>query len=1657
MAETADKDRPLPKKQRPSRLRNQVHPESTDDERDRNKNTVHAPNSETVIPETQPDRDGNYHHDDPGPDNESDSSLSPNSAAFLERTAVKKKTQTIGPIPFFTPLSRALIRPNDSSASASPNLFGLSCLQSRKTPANTSPKEEATAAESSTHTVLTTPNIQKHEAHASQAELAYISPPLPPDNSHHDGSRPTSNQIVGSLDQPVARQPQEEPDYPLPMQANATSDISPSAQPDTKPTSGINIVPGAKKNKKGKKGQLSQQRQGPRPPRPRITPRYAYQAGTIGVPVPNTSTGPRRLYQMITNGHGLHAHHAHEVQGPALIEDQHGHAYAQESQLPNQEHRCITFDKGSYNTTPSLMDTTFQDFLDSSAQRVFPTSSVRVPSTMPLQCDVTEPNQQLLTTVHNQAGSLCPDEQAALSTQAPGESGLYVLSHSHGPVDVPTTSMQPQQPRSYTENDRAAPQPMVTETLLHSVSERDGPPPVTKPRRKLRPSGPIRQGLQLQAMSHSVDQIFENLRVAMLAEKYRAQHESTTTNDQHEAEVAKLQRTIENQIQSIAEHNKSHQNLKKALSQLTDGAKTNQRFVTGLQQDYEKLQKSATNFQKESKRTLTEKITELEDEKRALRQDFEVMTDKLAATQRKLKSTLDEVYVRFIVSESRRKNLAENLSKQEAELKEERKKGDEMHMQLLSGVQSISRQVVDSSDALTKKIELLQTSVDNTTAHDNHNGQIKECLDLLQTLRLTPALTMQDIEKMDSTLRLVHERLDSGLDTLSESVTYKAPPDDALRKFIKEQLHGLQTKILRYEEVAAENRKTHESNVLLKSQLEAQQQHSKRLDEQIKDYRQAEVDTKAWSDQLERDLNELRNVPPVDTSGLEQEALNLRQQLQKAEEAQGVANTKIENIEKEKHTYRGYYEDVKTQLREFEQRPTIEDDTAVRELIAKDCESVFAEKERSFKSEIHQLRIERDEKEKVLQELSNKLDATDTQLDELSEKIQTLESESIEIKNLQEQQRKTTEELHSRDQDYTDLNDLYQEKMEKMSELQGLHVRLQAQSVQQQTTVQTMHRDADAELTKLRQDSSNTLQLSTDQVSSLQEEKTKLSTQLEQVQMNEGELQHEAAELRAAKDADISRIQKEAEERNRKLVQQHRTEVDDWERCMSQKDVAFKEIEAKMRLAQDRQRTKIAKDQEAAESNMRKLEQKHRDSLRVAREQGSVYQQGGSQVQVAKKALAESHETTQAAKPRKKVSRQNHSMLEVSKEHNHRSEKPSSDLHAEVSQTQVEDDDLFATQFEEQGEIDDNSNHTDGVEEEPGTATESQDIGNLSMTQDVFNKDLLRASQRQLKHQVSSPTNLSSISTDELTMMETAQPVLTGIIRGHEHGTSIHSNAPYRFPQTLDDTQRLPPAVSRSYGRDLFNHGTASTDIGVISTADNESVVRSQSSRSSGRPRSRANTASRMMPPPGSNSGYSQQGSKSHVASPKASTGHTTYGIANKMLSSEPSPSRKVYSQNDSRHSAPTGSEHGPLQEVKHDHPEKRKSSIDQTEKDSATKKQRTKSQSRPSNTSSGLPSQPLYVSASRLKAQKTVSYAQGGASTLSQSKAPVPSSRLRGRISHQAPSSGNAYNPHGQSSSQIAASGPIRRSSTRLTRSKSRNGTAFGDGFTERFNEELG
>ena len=293
---------------------------------------------------------------------------------------------------------------------------------------------------------------------------------------------------------------------------------------------------------------------------------------------------------------------------------------------------------------------------------------------------------------------------------------------------------------------------------------RGGPYRVEKPtKRKRTVSGPQVLSAYTNARScapavkSGFEHIFDSLHTAYLAEKSQKDHDLATKVEHFKELKTQLQAQIKQQETTINEWKDRHDGLDSRVGQMREKAKTNQKYVTGLQKDYEKLQKSVATFQEECKKTLRQAIAEVEIEKNDLRRDFETTLNTVSKSQKNLKQTIDDLYVRLIISESKRKDLAENMSKQVAMYEEEKSKRNDIEKQLLSSVQSVQRQLGDHSTQFVEKLESLQALVESGQTEDRPDSSAHKCLVVLKQLQSIPFITTKDLGKVASMLRFVHE------------------------------------------------------------------------------------------------------------------------------------------------------------------------------------------------------------------------------------------------------------------------------------------------------------------------------------------------------------------------------------------------------------------------------------------------------------------------------------------------------------------------------------------------------------------------------------------------------------------------------------------------------------------------------------------------------------------------------------------------------------------------------------------------------------------------------------------------------------------------------------------------------------------------------------
>ena len=114
MAEQAGRGKNSAKRHKPSRLRQEVRPDSTDDERDSERRTVQQPDSDTIVPETQiddiPRLDEHINGDDEA--GGAGDPLMEDDQATIARLGIRKKATTSKPDQAFELFSK---KPSGSS------------------------------------------------------------------------------------------------------------------------------------------------------------------------------------------------------------------------------------------------------------------------------------------------------------------------------------------------------------------------------------------------------------------------------------------------------------------------------------------------------------------------------------------------------------------------------------------------------------------------------------------------------------------------------------------------------------------------------------------------------------------------------------------------------------------------------------------------------------------------------------------------------------------------------------------------------------------------------------------------------------------------------------------------------------------------------------------------------------------------------------------------------------------------------------------------------------------------------------------------------------------------------------------------------------------------------------------------------------------------------------------------------------------------------------------------------------------------------------------------------------------------------------------------------------------------------------------------------
>ncbi|KAF2796924.1 hypothetical protein K505DRAFT_415434 [Melanomma pulvis-pyrius CBS 109.77] len=1101
----------------PSHLRNEITQDSIGDDKVPGQNHVQAPDSDFVIPETQPE----HYEDDDIP-------LSPNAQALLKRTQVPKAQHAH----HLTPVAVTLLSRTDPQGDQAPlpefSLFRYDITAPKATAKNKviSPQElPGQAAVTTTLEPVTEYAMKDGLEYQPQPEA---NPPRPKKSSKRNGLKPKSLAKHVQMQQESDVNPRiDHSQAPNEGQLEMDTSIPQLAQPGPGSTGDVKRTgPTARKRKKSRNTSLAQQRDDPWPPR---NPQGKRPVG---------ATKPLDNDQPILDvmPHAIDDHAApssdHEHMSPFLEE-------RVDVLVTTQNSISVNNDK---HMSPSPEDHTE---LPAAIQYSVPTGSDEDPSSVNREQLISPMARQY--SAHDNVGR---DIRATPEGQSASPTAMHYPTYdTHNPaLDIPKNGATTTGDTQFiSRGGQVLPtKDRSIDRALHEVSCRAGPSRVGKPQKKNRNAAAPQRSVRMPMSGNSeygsgfsmFDHALESLRMAAHAEQVKRQLVHDTEINLSKGTIAALQDSNDLHKDTIQSLRDADVIMRAKVNRQANSVKQLEKIVKGLENDHALVKATVKNYHDEYDKTWKEKIREVEAERASLESDFHTTINCVNKSREAMKETLIDFSHQLELSENKRKDLINNLKFQGTLLEAEKKRCACLEERVMSSLQVIQHHVENNSSVVIDKLGSIQTSVDDTTADKNRDACLKECMDVLHSLRATPFLAAKDTQKAERMLRFVHESIDSKLGALSRSVQEKEFPSEDLQGYIHNQLQKLRVEIIKYDEASAECQKARQTNEHLEKQLESQKEAYWKLEERVGSLLHSEADLKTRSAEMEVELNALRDMTcshDADPPDVEREVYELHEQLKKTDGDLQVAVDKLSHAEELRQgeesaaaTWKKSAEENGAKHAELAKRfkklrKDMEDLSERYARIDKDYQKKVQDKEATWMNDLHRVTSERDDKQKALQTAGRELDATREALQRAQQQLRSAESEmkslskektdvesklkklqrvaeesssaSTEIANLKSQQKRKDDAVQVKEQE---LSTLRQDNASLRNEASALQVsikQLQDQRIENQSTIQDFGREADNQSAENRK-METTLQEMKNQIAELKNQNQDLESTL---------------------------------------------------------------------------------------------------------------------------------------------------------------------------------------------------------------------------------------------------------------------------------------------------------------------------------------------------------------------------------------------------------------------------------------------------------------------------------------------------------------------------------------------------------------------------------
>ncbi|KAF9729583.1 hypothetical protein PMIN01_12447 [Paraphaeosphaeria minitans] len=534
------------------------------------------------------------------------------------------------------------------------------------------------------------------------------------------------------------------------------------------------------------------------------------------------------------------------------------------------------------------------------------------------------------------------------------------------------------------------------QSVLRAKSSRGSSSRISKPRNKKRSNGPTASTASKNlgdgaANSSSLENevILNMMAMCLRAGDSKARNIVDTKEKAHETAIASLHETIVQQnclIQNLQSQNDS---FRARVQKISESTTQLQKYVKGMEGDYARLKSQNDIHRNKSDKLVKGAVHELEQERLVLQHDLLQTLEVLNNSQRHMKNVMNDCFTQLAVSESKHQSVSEELHKVSAAYDAQKKKCSDLEEQILPMVQGIQNSLEENHRAMLEKAGNIQGSLNNGSAERERDIRVEECLDVIRSLRPVPVLTVNDIRKTEEMLQSMQESIGSNMGNIVQSMETIQDPTEGIQSYIRSQLGTLRADVLKYEEALQNCRKAEQSNDSLHQQLETLEEKCSKLEESLRSSQKDEKQVRAQYSHLKSELETWMDKAcnhNTDPTQAEQETQNLRTQVESAKEDSREAQTELGRLQ---------------------QRFTDQ----AKELAT--TKVTLKEKETAYHEEIHKLRQESNGQNDRLGELRTGKNKLADDLNHMGSKMSEMTSEVEKLRESDSQMRKELQKARS--------------------------------------------------------------------------------------------------------------------------------------------------------------------------------------------------------------------------------------------------------------------------------------------------------------------------------------------------------------------------------------------------------------------------------------------------------------------------------------------------------------------------------------------------------------------------------------------------------------------------------------------------------------------